>query len=73
MLDKRLVKNKLGWTSVSASEIVIGDMADEFRPPCQRVHAMNVIVYIAAGILTRVACSQANGLDYSATARRRVD
>jgi hypothetical protein len=60
----------LSLTSVSASEVFIGDVADEFIPPCQRVHAMTVTVYIAAGIRTGVACSQASSLDHSATAQR---
>jgi len=30
----------LSLTSVSASEVVIGDVADNCMPPCQRVHAM---------------------------------
>ena len=30
--------------SVSASEVVIGDVADKFKPPCQRVHAVTVTV-----------------------------
>ena len=62
-------------TSVSASEVVIGDVADEFMPPCQRVHATTVTVYMAAGIWTGVASdtgSQANRLDHSATTHRRM-
>ena len=31
-------------TSVSASEVVIGDVADKFKLPCQRVHAVTVTV-----------------------------
>ncbi len=34
----------LSLTSVSASEVVIGDVADEFKLPCQRVHAVTVTV-----------------------------
>ena len=30
----------LSLTSVSASEVVIGDVADKFKSPCQRVHAV---------------------------------
>ena len=37
----------LNLTSVSAFEVIIGDVADEFMPPCQRVHAMTVTVYIS--------------------------
>ena len=34
----------LDLTSVSASEDVIGDVTDKFKPPCQRVHAVTVTV-----------------------------
>ena len=34
----------LSLTSVSASAVVIGDMTDEFKLPCQRVHAVTVTV-----------------------------
>ena len=34
----------LSLTSVSASEVVIGDVADIVKPPCQRVHAATVTV-----------------------------
>ena len=34
----------LGLTSVSASEVVIEDVADKFELPCQRVHAVTVTV-----------------------------
>ena len=44
----------LSLSSVSASENDIGDVADEFMQPCQRVHAMTVTVYMAAGIRTGV-------------------
>jgi len=40
----------LSLTSVSASKDDIGDVADEFMPPCQKVHAITVTVYMAAGI-----------------------
>ena len=39
----------LSLTSVTASEHDIGDVADEFMLPCQRVHAMTVMVCMAAG------------------------
>jgi len=58
----------LSLTSVSASKVVIWDVADEFMPPFQRAHAMTVTVYMAAGIRTGVACLQAGSLDHSATA-----
>ena len=61
----------LSLTSVSASKDDIGDVADEFMPPCQRVHAITVTVYMAAGDRTWVAGSQANRLDHSATAHRQ--
>ena len=35
----------LSLTYVSASEVVIGDVADKFVQPCQRVHAVTVTVY----------------------------
>jgi hypothetical protein len=62
----------LSLTSVSASEVVIGDVAEEFMTPCQRVHAMTVTIYMAAGNRTGFACSQASRLDHSATAHRQV-
>ena len=34
----------LSLTSVSASEVVIGNVADKFKLPCQRVHAVTVTV-----------------------------
>ena len=61
----------LSLMSVSASEDDIGDVADEFMLPCQRVHAMTVTVYLAAGIRTGVAGSRANRLDHSATTHRQ--
>ena len=42
----------------------------ELMPPCKRVHAMTVTVYMEAGIRTGVAGSQANGLDHSSTTHR---
>jgi hypothetical protein len=58
----------LSLTSASTSEVVIGDVADEFMPPCQRMHALTVAVYMAAEIRTGVvAISKANCLDHSAT------
>jgi len=63
----------LSLTSVSASKDDIGDVADEFMPPCQRVHAITVTVYMVAGIRTGVACSQASRLDHSPTVHRHLD
>ena len=34
----------LSLTSVSASEVVIGDVADKFKLPCQRMHAVTLMV-----------------------------
>ena len=34
----------LRFTSVPASEIVIGEVANKFKLPCQRVHAVTVTV-----------------------------
>ncbi len=36
----------LSLTSVSASEVVIGDVAHEFKLPFQRVHAVTVTVAV---------------------------
>jgi len=63
----------LSLTSVSASDVVIGDVAGEFMPPCKKVLAMTVTVCMAAGIRTGVAGSQAHRIDHSATARRRAN
>ena len=55
----------LSLTPSSASQVVIGDVADEFMPLCQRVHATTVTVYMTAGIWTGVASdtgSQAKAL-----------
>jgi len=43
----------MSLTFVSASEDDIGDVADEFMPRCQMVHAMNVTVYVAGRDLNR--------------------
>ena len=44
-IDDKLLKFKnnlmLSLTSVSVSEVVIGDVADKFKLPCQRVHEMS--------------------------------
>ncbi len=62
----------LSLTSVSVSQVVIGDVADEFMPPCQRVDAVTVTVYMAAGIRTGVAGSQTSRQDHSATTHRQL-
>ena len=36
----------LSLTSFSASEVVIGDVADKFKLPCRRVHAVTVTVCV---------------------------
>ena len=43
-LNKKFLKKELSLTSVSASEVVIGNVADKFKLPCQRVHAVTVTV-----------------------------
>ena len=62
-------KKKLSLTSVSASEVVIGDVADKFKSPCQRVHAVTVTVcrrpYSNRRWLTPAL--KATDLDHSAT------
>jgi len=60
----------LSLTSVSASEDDIWDVADEFMLPCQRVRAMTITVYMAAGVQTGVAGSQATRLEHSVTTLR---
>ena len=62
----------LNLMSVSASKDYVEDVADEFMLPCQKVHAMTVTVYMAAGIRTGVAGSQASRLDHSATMLRQT-
>ena len=57
----------LSLTSVSASKVVIGDVVDEFMPPCQRVRAMTVTVYTMTRIRTGVVGSQATRLDHTTT------
>ena len=49
----------------------IGDVADEFMLPCQRMHAMTVTVCMAAGFWTALGGSQVNRLDNSATKLRQ--
>ena len=63
----------LSLTSVSASEVVIGDMADKFRPPCQRVHAVTVRVCPPDSKRRRLTPDlKATDLDHSATTLRYV-
>ena len=63
----------LSLKSVSASEVVIGDVADKLKLPCQRVHAVTVTVcrrpdsnrrWLTPGL-------KATDLDHSATTLRR--
>ena len=48
----------LSLTSVSAFEAVIGDVADKFQLPCQRVHAVSVMIYRLRSVVcgTTVFC-----------------
>jgi hypothetical protein len=48
--SKIIVMIMLSLKSVSASKVVIGDVADEFMPACLRVHTMTVTVYLSAKI-----------------------
>ena len=55
----------LSLTSVSASEVVIGDVADKFKVPCQRVHAVTTQrsnIYLPFGLY----CHQIKDFDYLA-------
>ena len=64
----------LSLTSVSASEVVIGDMADEFKLPCQRVHAVTVTVRRRPDSNRRwlTPALKATNLDHSATTPRHA-
>ena len=63
----------LSLTSVSASEVVIGDMADKFQQPCQRVHAVTVTACRRPDSNRRwlTPALNATDLDHSATALRQ--
>ena len=62
----------LSLTSVSASEVVIGDVTDKFKLPCQRVHAVTVTVCRRPDSNRRwlTLALKATDLDHSATALR---
>ena len=62
----------LSLTSVSASEVVIGDVADKFKLPCQRVHAVTVMVCRRPDSNRRwlTPALKATDLDHSATTLR---
>ena len=51
----------LRLTSVSASEVVIGEVADKFKLPCQRVHAVTVSLQ-SAGFEPMLAGFESNRL-----------
>ena len=63
----------LSLTSASASEIVIGDVADKFKPPCQRVHAVTVTFCRRPDSNQRwqTPALKATDLEHSATTLRR--
>ena len=64
----------LSLTSVSASEVVIGDVADKFELPCQRVHAVTVTVCRRPDSNRRwlTPALKATDLDHSATTLRQI-
>ena len=64
----------LSLTSVSASEVVIGDVADKFKLPCQRVHAVIVTVCRRPDSNRRwlTPALKATDLDHSATTLRQM-
>ena len=53
----------MSLTSVSASEVVIGDVADKFKRPCQRVHAVTVTIYRRPDSNRRQPALKATDLD----------
>ena len=61
-------------TSVSASEVVNGNVADKFKPPCQRVHAVTVEVCRRPDSNRRwlTPALKATDLDHSATTLRKM-
>ena len=64
----------LSLTSVSASEVVIGDVADKFKSPCQRVHAVTVTGCRRPDSNRRrlTPALKATDLDHSATTLRQI-
>jgi len=63
----------LSLTSVSASEVVIGDVADEFKLPCQRAHSVTVTVRGRPDSKRRwlTPALKPTNLDHSTITRRR--
>ena len=64
----------LTLTTVSASEVVIGDVADKFKRHCQRVHAVTVTVCRRPDSNRRwlTPALKATDLDHSATTLRQI-
>ena len=62
----------LSLTSVSACEVAIGDVADKFKLPCQRVHAVTVTVCRRPDSNRRWPAMKATDLDHSATTLHHI-
>ena len=64
----------LSLMPVSASKVVIGDVADKFELPCQRVHAVTVTVCRRPDSNRRwlTPALKATDLDHSATTLRVI-
>ena len=62
-------------TSVSASKVVIEDVADKFELPCQKVHALTVTVcrWPDLNRCWLTPASKATDLDLSATTFRQLN
>ena len=58
--------------SVSASKVVVGDVADKFKLPCQRVHTVTVAVCRRPD-LNQCWLTPATDLDQSATTFRQLN
>ena len=71
---KKNIKKMLSLTSVSASEVVIGDVAGKFKLPCQRVHAVTVTVCRRSDSnqCWPTPTLKATDLDHSATTLRHL-
>ena len=65
----------LSLTSVSASEVVIEDVADKFKLPCKRVHTLTVTVCRRPDLnrCWLTPASKATDLDHSATTFRQLN
>ena len=61
--------------SVSASKVVIGDMADKFKLPCKRVHTVTVAVCRRPDLnrCWLTPASKATDLKHSATTFRQLN